>query len=352
VWIRTDRTRQVALRVAPTAEELPGAAPVAYRYPGPSTDFTTVFEVSGLGSEQTWAYDLTVDGVTHGPWSLVSGPADGAPGVRRIAFGSCTKDDEQPIFEDIRAEDPDLFLFVGDNHYANSDDLDSLRQFYRWAHARSGRAELLHETSVYATWDDHDYVGNNTDGTASGKDVALRAFKEYWANGSYGLDDLPGVFSSHTYGDIGIWLVDDRYYRGEDDSLLGLAQEAWLLESVAASPATFKLVACGSQWNMESTDDSWAVYPEAQSRVVNALSEIGGVVLLSGDVHFSELVSVPASAYDIPELTSSPLANDGRAKVVYIDIDTTVADPTMDVRIVDDDGVVQDTLSVTRSQLE
>lgn len=352
VWLRTDRTRRVELRVAATAADLAGASPVAYRYPGPETDFTEVIDVFGLAGAAEWAYDLTIDGVMYGPWTLVPGPADGASGVRRIAFGSCTSDDEQPIFDQIRAAEPDLFLFVGDNHYGNTAELNALRQQYRWAHSRSGRAELLHETAVYATWDDHDYTGDDEDGSAEGKEEALRVFTEYWANGAYGLPDLEGVFSAHTYGDIGIWLLDGRYWRGLDGTLLGLEQEAWLLESVAASPAVFKLVVGGSQFNLDSTADSWASFPTAQARVVDALSEIGGVVLLSGDIHTSELVPVPASAYDVPELTSSPLAHNGTAKVVYLDIDTSVPDPTLTARIVDGDGDELDRWDLLRSELE
>ncbi|MSP56851.1 MAG: hypothetical protein EXR69_14800 [Myxococcales bacterium] len=352
VWLRTDRTRRVELRVAVTAADLPAAAPVATRYPGPATDFTEVIDVFGLAGAAEWAYDLTLDGVTYGPWTLVPGPADGAPGVRRVAFGSCTSDQEQPIFEQIRAAEPDLFLFVGDNHYGNTGELNALRQQYRWAHSRSGRAELLRETSIYATWDDHDYTGNDEDGSAEGKEEALRVFTEYWANGAYGLPELEGVFSAHTYGDIGIWLLDGRYWRGLDGTLLGVEQEAWLLESVAASPAVFKLVVGGSQFNLDGSADSWASFPAAQARVVDALSEIGGVVLLSGDIHTSEIVPVPASAYDVPELTSSPLAYNGTAKVIYLDIDTTAPDPTLTARIVDGDGEELDRWDILRSALE
>ena len=37
-----------------------------------------------------------------------------------IAFGSCAREREpQPIWTEIIAKDPDLFLFIGDNHYAD-----------------------------------------------------------------------------------------------------------------------------------------------------------------------------------------------------------------------------------------
>jgi hypothetical protein len=139
LWFRTDRTRRAVLRVAPTADALLDAPAVAVRYPAASQDFTEVVTLSGLGLGQTWSWDLTIDGERHGPWSLRSGDAPDTPGVRRVAFGSCSKDNAQPIFEMIRGLEPDLFLFVGDNHYGNTGDLDALRQWYRWAHSRGGR---------------------------------------------------------------------------------------------------------------------------------------------------------------------------------------------------------------------
>ncbi len=352
VWFRTDRTRRVALRVAETAEGLADAAPVAVRYPGVDRDFTEDIALTGLGVGRTWAFDLTVDDQTFGPWTLRAGPDLRASGQTRIAFGSCSKDDAQPIFAHIRALEPDLFLFVGDNHYGNTADVGALRQWYRWAHARDERRELMAEAVVLATWDDHDYVGNNTDGSAPGKDAALRVFAEYWANGRVGLDGVPGVFSAHRWGDVGIWLLDDRYWRGLDGTLLGETQENWLIDSVAASDAVFKLVVSGSQWTLDGSSDSWAAFPEAQGRVVDALSEAGGVVLLSGDIHRSELITVPASAYDLPELTSSPLANAGRERVIVLDIDTSVSDPTLVARILDGDGAEVERLELTRSALE
>ena len=80
------------------------------------------------------------------------------------------------------------------------------------------------------------------------------------------------------------------------------------------SPATFKLLACGSQFTANGTEDSWAAYRAARDRLFDQLvaKHIEGVVLLSGDVHRAELRRIPrraAGGYDLYELTSSPLAN-------------------------------------------
>jgi hypothetical protein len=44
---------------------------------------------------------------------------------------------------------------------------------------------------VLATWDDHDYCGNNTDRSCDAKETVLRAFSDDWANPSFGLPTTP-----------------------------------------------------------------------------------------------------------------------------------------------------------------
>ena len=239
VWYRTDSTRQVKLFLATSEAALTSTAPLNYSYPQASTDFTQSVSITGLMPETSYVYELEIKGTRYGPWPLRTTPTTGSSTTLKFAFGSCTKDDDQPIFGPILSYNPDLFLFVGDNHYANSDDLNALRQYYRWAHERPQRSTMMSSVPILAIWDDHDFVGNNTDGSEAGKDVALRAFKEYWANPSYGTDVTPGVFFQTSYGDIDFFAIDDRYWRGLDDSVLGDEQEAWLLSQLEASMAVF-----------------------------------------------------------------------------------------------------------------
>ena len=46
------------------------------------------------------------------------------PAITTIAFGSCARSDEdQPIWDRIVAAEPELFLFIGDNIYADTEDM-------------------------------------------------------------------------------------------------------------------------------------------------------------------------------------------------------------------------------------
>jgi alkaline phosphatase D len=313
IWVRTDATRRLGLRLALT-DDLANARVVAWSDPSPQTDYTATLEVGELIPDTRYVAGLEVDGVLDLATSLsfTTPPAVGTPGDTTFSFGSCSRYDDQPIFGPIAADNPDLFLFVGDNHYANSDDLNSLRWYYRWALEVPERAALVRKAVTLATWDDHDYVGDNTQGDAAGKDNALRVFQEYWANADYGTEETPGVFHEFAWRDLAFFFVDDRFYRGLEDDILGQAQTTWLLDALDASSASFKFIVSGSQWTLEGSSDSWAEYPVAQEALFQGIFNRGvqGVVLLSGDIHRSEFLWLEqAGGYDLLELTSSPLAN-------------------------------------------
>ncbi len=372
IWYRTDATRQSLLRVALSEAELADAPVVDYGYPAYQDDHAETVEVVGLTPDTNYVFDLEIEGERFGPWSFRTAPELGAPAAWSLAFGSCAGDDEQPIFDVVRSLAPDVFLFAGDNHYANSSDLSALRQHYRWVRERPARGQLLAEASVLAVWDDHDYVGNNTDGTAPGRVTALEAFTEYWANPSYGIDSTPGVFTTYAYGDVEIFLIDDRYYRGLDNSITGDDQELWLFDALLTSTATFKLLLSGSQFTLEGTNDSWQFYPEAQTRLREHIADndIEGVVLLSGDVHRSEFRVLPPAfgGYPLPELTSSPMARsnsscnamhtevtqcvDDNDLFIGLQIDTTAADPQLTATIYDVSGAARADWTILRSELQ
>lgn len=373
IWFRAASGAPVTLELA-TDSNLTSATMFGPASPSPDTDYMTTIEATGLQPDTRYYYRLLVNGApaTTAPYpSFVTAPS--ATGKVTIAAGSCAKLADQPIFDTIAGLNPTLMLMMGDNHYANSNDLNVLRSFYRSSREKAGLQKLFARSSVLATWDDHDFVGNNTDGNAPGKDVALRVFKEAWANGSAGTDTTPGVFHHASWGGVDILMIDDRYYRDVDGTMLGAAQHAWLLDKLKSSTASFKLVVSGSQWTKDGSADSWASFDTEREEIFQYIfdNKIGGVVLLSGDIHRSEvrrLVDAAPGKYPIYEFTSSAFAQVPTPCAVslgsrlgcyanknsfgYYTIDTTLADPTLRFEIRDVDGGNQYTLDLKRSDLQ
>ena len=93
--------------------------------------------------------------------SSVLHAADETP-LSRIAFGSCLKQDKpQTIWESIVETQPQLFVFLGDNIYGDTEDMDLLRAKYQMVADNPGFRKLKQGCPVVGTWDDHDFGAND-----------------------------------------------------------------------------------------------------------------------------------------------------------------------------------------------
>ena len=164
---------------------------------------------------------------------------------------------------------PDLFIWLGDNIYGDSPDIDILREEYRRQREVPSSLPVLRSIPQLAVWDDHDYALNNHDRTNPAKEKALQAFQEYWANPAYGLPEVPGVFFDYQYGGVDFFFLDVRYHRspneeedGESKTMLGAEQLEWLKTKLSESKAPFKVLVSGSGWSSAKGGggDSWAAF--------------------------------------------------------------------------------------------
>jgi alkaline phosphatase D len=198
---------------------------------------------------------------------------------------------------------------------------------YRRQRAFEPLQELLTATAHIAIWDDHDYGPNDGNASYPLKGETLKLFQRYWPNPAFGLPDVPGTFGVARYGDVLFFLLDDRYYRspnrwpdGPDKTMFGTRQLEWLKQSLLSAPReTLKIVAGGSQlWNREHRFEGWHHFAAERNAFAEWIvaQKIEGLVFLSGDRHFSELLRVERpGAYPIHEFTSSPLTSRPPAKI-------------------------------------
>lgn len=243
--------------------------------------------------------------------------------LERIAFGSCSRVDlPQPLWDPINASDPSLWIWLGDNIYADDDFLSVARGMYEEQLAVPEYAQLLQATPVIGTWDDHDFGLNN-----GGKENPFRAQAQLELLDFLGepLDSerrsQEGVYASYTYGAAPnrtkVILLDTRYHRdqpGPDGDILGEAQWTWFQEELANSDAQLHLVAGGFQFLAEDHRyEKWADFPQARARLLRTIGNSGaaGVILVSGDRHISEIARVedPALGYPLWEVTSSGMTH-------------------------------------------
>ena len=227
------------------------------------------------------------------------------------------------ILDAIAAKKPDVMVWMGDNLYFQpQDELDpaSMASRYRRQRTLPSLKTLLTSASHVAIWDDHDYGPNDADLSYTMKGEALTLFRRYWANPSYGLPETPGIFGRARFGDVDIFLLDDRYYRsanklldGPDKTMFGAKQLEWLKNALVYSSAPIKLVVNGSQmWNRVNRFEGWNNYSAEQRAFADWLlaQRVDGLIFLSGDRHFTELLKIErVGGYPLFEFTSSPLTS-------------------------------------------
>jgi alkaline phosphatase D len=294
--------------------------------------------LTGLSPGKAALYRVTGDGDSR-DGTLTAQPHWSKPAEARelaIAFGSCffladpdpiwggqTYGGGYEIFDAIAAMKPDLMIWAGDNlYFQDSDELDPAAMARRYLRQRTfpPLQKLLTAAPHLAIWDDHDYGPNDADMSYVMKGESLQLFRRYWANPTYGLPDVPGIFGRARWGDVDIFLLDDRWYRSADRSvdgpgktMFGAQQLAWLRNALIYSNAPIKLVVNGNQmWNRVNRFEGWNHFASEQTAFADWLlaQKIDGLIFLSGDRHFSELLKVDrAGTYPLYEYTSSPLTS-------------------------------------------
>lgn len=332
IWVQTRGPAMVAVRFWPRK------APSEVRQVGPQRtgrDDIALVRLTGLARDSAYAYEVHVNGAPvdlSWPTEFRTRPArvyGGGASDFRFAFGSCayvnnpamdeTYGAGYRIFRAVDALHPDFMLWLGDNVYLRDEEWtaeSSMRSRYRHTRSLPELQPLLARTPQYAIWDDHDFGPNDSDWTFPLRKASLRVFADYWPARAYAPAGPPGAYQRFSWSDVDFFLVDDRYHRDPKAvgrSMLGAAQMEWLLEGLASSQATFKVVAIGSQsFSPHMNFESWGHFPEERQRFLDFLAEkrVEGVVLLTGDRHATELLRVERPGhYPLYEYTSSPLTS-------------------------------------------
>ncbi len=332
IWMRASDAHRIEVEYS-TDLTLKGATRSIAIDASPDQDYIVRIPLQGLSPATSYAYRVLLDGkpdrYARSPRVFRTLPTGNAP--LRLAFGSCARrilDGRQPIFEAIAAAQPDGFFWVGDHVYIDSLAPLAFEHEYQLQRSVPSAQAMLGSVPQWAIWDDHDYGLNNGDRTSPVRELGLATFKKYWANPAYGLPEAPGVFFRKRIAQIECFFLDGRSYRdpsgqpdGPSKTQLGTVQKAWLKRVLRDSDAAFKLLISGGGWATsggDKFDESWGAYRHERDEIFDFVRDerIGGVVLLSGDVHRGELNLVPRRAkggYDLTELVSSPLAQPTRS---------------------------------------
>jgi alkaline phosphatase D len=339
IWVQTTAPTTAQIRYwksgLPESARLSGVArttsegDLIARFVIPDLEFGTEYDYELYLDGRRIAFDFPLRFQTQPMWAWRTEPP-----AFTAAVGSCAYINEpiydrpgtpygsgDHIFRSIAAKKPDLMLWIGDNTYYREGDWESeisMRQ--RWMHTRQSpeMQPLLAATHNYAMWDDHDYGPNDSDRSYPMRETALRIFKDYWMNRTWGTPETPGVFSRFQWGDVEFFMLDDRYYRSPnrmpdtpEKKMWGDEQAQWLLEGLRSSRAPFKIILNGNQMlNPSGDEEILRRFPGDYARFFDFIrdAKVEGVVLISGDRHHAVLMREEREGmYPLYELTTSPL---------------------------------------------
>ncbi len=262
--------------------------------------------------------------------------------LQRIAFGSCAEQfKSQPIWDAVIARQPELFLFLGDNIYADTEDMAVMKAKYAQLGAQPGYQKLLATCPVLATWDDHDYGVNDGGEWYPKKVESQQIMLDFFRVPADSVRRKRlGVYGAYVFGPVGrrvqVILLDTRYFKSRhvkdtrsdeekkkrnlvgwyvpnndpQTTILGAEQWQWL-EAQLREPAEVRIIASSIQVIADEKGmESWGNFPHERKRLYDLIgkTQAQGVLFLSGDVHFTETSKTDQGPYPLYDFTSSSLS--------------------------------------------
>ncbi|HBH06874.1 MAG TPA: alkaline phosphatase [Flavobacteriales bacterium] len=264
--------------------------------------------------------------------------ADQSENAYTIAFGSCNNQElPQVAWPAILANNPDVWIWMGDNIYMDSENIDATRQAYAKQKSDSAYTLLRSQTVIVGTWDDHDYGIND-----GGKNWPHQEEKKLLALDFLDVDtnreiwNRPGLYDAYHFEtkdsiDIQVILLDTRSFRDDlnkalslkktyipypdsSGTILGEEQWVWLDTKLADTTIDIHLIISSIQIiSSEHRFEKWANFPKERQRLFDLIAKNNypSLLLFSGDRHIAEISRIQPKGFPHPlyEVTSSGMTH-------------------------------------------
>ncbi len=209
----------------------------------------------------------------------------------KFVAGSCNFFPNNRVYDKMRAQKPLFLLMPGDLHYANpsSSQIEPHRTAYEEKVLQQPReAKFLQNIPIAYIWDDHDFCGDNNDGSAGCGVAAYKAYKEYVPFYPLGApEESHAIYQAFTVGRVHFIMTDLRSERKSGD-IMSLDQKNWFKKEVMLAKMNNQLICWVSSVSFSGNgSDNWGSYPATRTELANFFrdSNIVNMFIISGDAH-------------------------------------------------------------------
>ncbi len=224
----------------------------------------------------------------------------------KIGLGSCLDQDyPQPIWQSIKKEDLNYFIFLGDNVYGDTR-YGSLRKM-KSAYDKQKKVlpDFLNDISIFSIWDDHDFGINDGGADYRFKRQAQELYLDFWEiTKDDDRSNREGIYFSKNeiFFDkkFKFIFLDTRFFRSKlkgkksnyieniepDATILGNAQWTWL-ENELKSDFDFLFIFSSIQIiAKDHRFEKWSNFPIERAKLFELLEQFNDkTILFSGDRH-------------------------------------------------------------------
>lgn len=224
----------------------------------------------------------------------------------KIGLGSCLDQDyPQPIWQSIKKEDLNYFIFLGDNVYGDTR-YGSLRKM-KSAYDKQKKVlpDFLNDISIFSIWDDHDFGINDGGADYRFKRRAQELYLDFWEiTKDDDRSNREGIYFSKNeiFFDkkFKFIFLDTRFFRSKlkgkksnyveniepDATILGDAQWTWLENELKGD---FDFLFIFSSIQIIPKDhrfEKWNNFPNERAKLFELLEQFNDkTILFSGDRH-------------------------------------------------------------------
>jgi alkaline phosphatase D len=306
----------------PTLAQKTSPAPKAAS-PAPKPD--NLVEKSGTSLDATESFDLE---------AFRPKPIDTTVAPTIITFGSCNKlEKPQHMFSDIAANNPNLWIWLGDIIYADTSNMKVLAAEYKQLKTNPEYKKLRAKAQIVGIYDDHDFGTNDCGKGYPMKKPSKKCLMDFLdVPNNSPVRKRDGSYQSYTFGKDGqkikVIVLDTRYFRdtlltdpsnqhryvpNAKGDILGEAQWKWLEHELKTSTANLNILCSSIQvLSDEHGFEKWGNFPNSRKHLLSLITQAKpkNLMIISGDRHMAEIskldIGLPYPLYDF---TSSGLTH-------------------------------------------